>query len=148
MPRPDSRPATPPDPPPDPSAKVRALWLLLGLLAAGTGIAGTVLPLVPTTPLLLLAAYAFARSSPRLHSWLVNHPRYGPLIRDWQRFGAIGRPAKIAAVGAMAAAVGISVWLGLPGWVVVLQALVLMAVGVFVISRPEGPPASDDRKGC
>lgn len=147
MPHPDSRPATPPDPSPDPSAKVRALWLLLGLLATGSGIAGTVLPLVPTTPLLLLAAYAFARSSPRLHRWLVNHRRYGPLIRDWQRFGAIRRRAKIAAAGAMAAALGISVWLGLPGWVVALQAVALLAVAVFVISRPEGPPAGDDRKG-
>ncbi len=144
MPRSEQRPATTPDPQPDPSAKVRGLWLFLGIVATGSGIAGTVLPLVPTTPLLLLAAYAFARSSPRLHCWLVEHPRYGPLIRDWQRFGAIRRSAKIAAAVAMVAALGVSLWLGLSGWVVAVQGLVLLAVAVFVSSRPEGPPGGAD----
>lgn len=56
---------------------VRALWLTLGLVSTACGVAGVVLPLVPTTPFLLLAAYAFARSSPRLHNWIMMHPRLG-----------------------------------------------------------------------
>ena len=74
----------------------RVLWLLLGIAATGFGIAGAVLPLLPTTPFLLVATYAFARSSPRLHAWLMSHRQFGPLIANWQQHGAIGRRAKQA----------------------------------------------------
>ena len=59
---------------------IRIFWLLFGLLATGLAFAGALLPLLPTTPFLLLAAYAFARSSKRLHDWLLNHRQFGPLI--------------------------------------------------------------------
>ena len=72
----------------------RALWLLLGLVAVGLGAVGVVLPLLPTTPFLLLAAFAFARSSERWHQWLVNHQIFGPLIEDWNRYGAISEARK------------------------------------------------------
>ncbi len=87
----------------------RALWLLIGLLATGAGIAGIVLPLVPTTPFLLVAAFAFARSSDRLHSWLVTHPRLGPPITDWRDHGAISRRAKVLAVAVMLATLAMAV---------------------------------------
>ena len=59
---------------------MRWLWIGAGSVCLGIGVAGTVLPLVPTTPMLLLAAFCFARSSERLHDWLVNHPTLGPPI--------------------------------------------------------------------
>lgn len=80
---------------------MRLAWLMIGLVATACGIAGIVLPLVPTTPFLLVAAYAFARSSPTLHEWLVTHPRCGPLITDWRTHGAIGRRTKVLAVMVM-----------------------------------------------
>ena len=62
----------------------RFLLVLAGLLSLGLGILGIVVPLLPTTPLVLLAAYCFARSNDRLHHWLVHHPRFGLVIRNWQ----------------------------------------------------------------
>lgn len=114
----------------------RFLWLLLGIGATGCGIAGAVLPLVPTTPFLLLAAFAFARSSPRLHAWLMSHRQFGPLIDNWQKHGAIGRGAKQAALVALALALAVSWLLAVPGWVLAVQAAVLAAVATFILSRP------------
>jgi uncharacterized membrane protein YbaN (DUF454 family) len=117
----------------------RVLWLAVGFLATGCGIAGVVLPLVPTTPFLLLAAFAFARSSPRLHDWLVNHPRFGPPIADWQAHGAISRRTKLVAAAVMIATLALSVATGVRGEIVVIQALVLGAVAAFVLTRPDSP---------
>jgi hypothetical protein len=72
----------------------RPLWIALGAASLVTGLVGAVLPLLPTTPFLLLAAYSFARGSPSLHAWLIEHPRLGPVIEDWQRYGAIALRAK------------------------------------------------------
>ncbi len=117
----------------------RFLWLLLGLGATGCGIAGAMLPLVPTTPFLLLAAFAFAKSSPRLHAWLTNHPQFGPLIANWQEHRAIGRGAKRAALFFMALALAASWLLAVPAWVLVVQAVALACVATFILSRPDGP---------
>ncbi len=118
----------------------RVLWVSLGLLSTACGIAGAVLPLVPTTPFLLLAAYAFARSSPRLHDWLVTHPRLGPPIVNWNRHGAISRRAKIAAVAVMAATLASSAAIGVSGRVLLVQVVVLAGAATFVLSRPSPPP--------
>ncbi|MDX2205870.1 MAG: YbaN family protein [Hyphomicrobiaceae bacterium] len=119
---------------------MRAVWMVVGLAATGFGMAGVVLPLVPTTPFLLLAVFAFARSSPRLHTWLVTHPRLGPMIESWRRHGAIGRRAKIAAMAMMVAALAGSWAAGVRTGVVLLQAAVLVAVAAFILSRPDAPP--------
>ncbi|MCF5726892.1 YbaN family protein [Aeromonas veronii] len=75
-------------------------WCLmaLGWLAFATGIVGIVLPLLPTTPFMLLAAALFARSSPRFHRWLLTHPWFGPPIVDWQRYRGIRRQARRRAI--------------------------------------------------
>jgi len=86
---------------PDPTAAPRALraparWLLLGLawLCIMLGMVGIVLPVMPTVPFLLVAAWAASRSSPRLHHWLHTHPRFGHLLRDWEDLGIVPRSAK------------------------------------------------------
>lgn len=119
---------------------VRAFWMALGLLAAGIGALGIFLPLLPTTPFLLLAAFAFARSSPRLHDWLLAHPRLGPVIREWRQHGAIARRIKLLALATMALSLTLTAALGFELWIVVSQALVLAAAALFIVSRPE-PPA-------
>ncbi|BBT21424.1 inner membrane protein [Aeromonas caviae] len=75
-------------------------WCLmaLGWLAFATGIVGIVLPLLPTTPFMLLAAALFARSSPRFHGWLLAHPWFGPPILDWQQYRGIRRHARCRAI--------------------------------------------------
>ena len=114
----------------------RALWMIGGGLALAVGIAGIVLPLVPTTPLLLLAAFCFARSSPRLEMWLIEHPRFGPPIRDWRAEGAISNRAKTMAMVAIVATFLLSVFLQLPGRVLAIQAVTLGAVTLFILTRP------------
>lgn len=73
---------------------VRPLYLTVGVVAAATGFVGVFLPLVPTVPLMLLAAYCFARSNPAWERRLLDHPRFGPPIRTWRERGAIPRRAK------------------------------------------------------
>lgn len=117
----------------------RALWLCLGLTATGLGLIGVVLPLMPTTVFLLLAAYAFARSSPRLHGWLTEHPRFGPLILNWHEHGSINRRAKVMAVAVMALTFIVSWIVGLGSGILITQAVVLGAVAAFILTRPSGP---------
>jgi uncharacterized protein len=120
---------------------MRFLWLAVGLTFLATGLIGAVLPVLPTTPFLLLAAGAFAKSSPRLHGWLLSHPVFGPPIRNWEVNGAISRRAKRLAVVSMAAVFSVSLLIGV-SWPVLLAQGVLIAVGcAFVLSRPDGPSA-------
>jgi uncharacterized membrane protein YbaN (DUF454 family) len=116
---------------------MRTVWLVLGSSALALGIAGAALPILPTTPFMLLAAYCFARSSPRLHHWLLTHPTFGPAISDWQRHGAISRRAKRLAAAAMLGAFGLSVVMGMPPWVLALQAVCLGGAATFVLTRPD-----------
>ncbi len=117
---------------------MRSLWLAAGGLFLGLGLLGVLLPVLPTTPFLLLAAGCFARSSPRLHGWLLSHRLFGPPIRNWEENGAISRPAKRLAVGSMALMLGVSVLLGL-GWKILLAQGVLIGLGAaFVLTRPDG----------
>lgn len=73
---------------------MKTLLMLLGWLSLVTGVIGIVLPLLPTTPFVLLAAAFFARSSPRFHVWLLAHRHFGPLILDWQQHRGIRRSAR------------------------------------------------------
>jgi hypothetical protein len=117
----------------------RALWVALGVVATALGIVGAFLPLLPTTPFLLLAAYAFSRSSPRLHAWLLTHPRLGPPINRWQAHGAISRRAKLLSTAVMLASLAGSALAGVRGAIVMVQAIVLFCAAAFVLTRPDGP---------
>lgn len=116
---------------------LRVFFTLAGGLALAVGMAGIVLPLVPTTPLLLLAALCFARASPRLEMWLVEHPRLGPPIRDWRAERAISARGKVLSVATIGATLGLSLWLQLPVAVLLIQAGVLGAVALFIVTRPQ-----------
>ncbi|MEO0882149.1 MAG: YbaN family protein [Pseudomonadota bacterium] len=118
---------------------MRAIWILIGLAALGLGALGVVLPLLPTTPFILLAAFAFARSSDRLHAWLLRHKIFGPLIRNWNENGSIGRKAKILSAVSMVAVFGLSVALQVPPIVLIIQAVVLSLAALFVLTRPAPP---------
>ncbi|MFC0279116.1 YbaN family protein [Falsigemmobacter intermedius] len=120
---------------------MRSLWIALGGLFFALGVIGAVLPLLPTTPFMLLAAGCFAKGSPRLHAWLLSHKTFGPLISNWRAHGAIPRRAKVIAVAMMAATFALSVGLGLPSVALIPQGLVLSCVALFLITRPEGPKA-------
>lgn len=119
---------------------MRAVYFTLGWVSVGLGVIGAVLPLLPTTPFLLLAAACFARSSEAVHDWLLDHPRLGPPIADWRAGGVIRRPAKIAAMVAIALSFGASLALGVALWVLAVQSACLLAVTAFILSRPETAP--------
>jgi uncharacterized membrane protein YbaN (DUF454 family) len=107
-----------------------------GLTAVGLGVVGAFLPIMPTVPFLLLAAFCFARSHPAWEQRLLDHPQYGPSLRSWRERGAISRPAKIMAVGSMAVGAAV-VWFTI-GWPWVLISLgVLVIAGGWICTRPE-----------
>ncbi len=109
---------------------MKPLYVLLGVGALFVGIVGIVLPLIPTTGPLIIAAFAFSRSSDRMHDWLTNHRIFGRFITDFRDGRGIPRKTKIVAVVAMTAAFTYSI-----GWVIaptVLQVLIA-AIGVWAI---------------
>jgi uncharacterized protein len=116
---------------------MRILWLIAGVMSLALGLIGVALPLLPTVPFLILAAFCFARSSERLHDWLISHRTLGPPIQDWRRSGAIGRKGKIAGSVSIAAAFAISLALGVAPLFLGIQAVTLVAVSVFIWTRPE-----------
>lgn len=123
----------------------RWAWRALALVCVGLGSAGAFLPLLPTTPFLLLAAFAASRSSPRLHAWLYGHPRFGPLLRDWRDHRAIRPRAKRAALALLAlswAVIMLTVG-SLPARIA--GSIAIVAVAVFLATRPGGPESGAGR---
>lgn len=88
---------------------LRWFLFLAGWLFVGLAVAGVVLPVLPTTPFLLLAAACFSRSSERFHAWLMDNRLFGPLIRDWQEHRAIRTRARWSGIVAIVVVIGSSV---------------------------------------
>ncbi len=118
---------------------MRIFWLGAGLFFTALAFLGVALPLLPTTPFLLLAAFCFARSSQKLHDWLYAHNLFGPLLTDWERYGAINRRAKLFAVIALVSTPILTYFLGGKLWVVAVQIPILAGSAIFILTRPDGP---------
>lgn len=114
------------------------IWALCGLAALLLAAIGAILPLLPTTPLVLLAAFCFGKGSPRLRHWLENHAVFGAAIREWEQSGAIAPKYKRIAVGMMAATFVISIISALPAHVLLIQALCMGGASLYVLTRPDG----------
>lgn len=130
---------------------IRAFWVTCGTLSLVLGIIGIFLPLLPTTPFVLLAAACFARGSEKFHHWLITHKRFGPLVRDWQAHRSIPLRAKCLALAMMWTSMGTTAWLlrARP-----VSSLTLLAIGLAVTiwmlrlpTRPRGgyPDTRDTR---
>lgn len=120
-----------------PGRIIRAAWLVIGLVLTALGLIGVVVPLMPTVIFLILAAGAFARSSPRLEAWILDHPRFGHFVRDWRERRAIPLRGKLFSIGGMTG--GYTVFLlaarpELPLAMAVGAAMALIAAWIF--SRP------------
>lgn len=115
---------------------MRLLYLLLGGLSLLLAALGAVLPLLPTVPFVLLAAFFFARGHPPLEAWLVRHPRFGPHILAWRRSGAISRRGKRAALAAFAASALVGLVFAPFPWSLVPVAAALIG-GRWIWTRPE-----------
>lgn len=115
---------------------MKFIWATFGLICLGLAVVGIVLPLLPTVPFLLLAAFFFARSSEKLHNWLLSHPKLGPPIEDWQSRGAISPKAKRIATISIVVVFGVSLVLGLRPLILGIQGGVLCCVLLFLWTRP------------
>lgn len=114
----------------------RLAFLLGGYGALALGFIGMFLPLLPTVPFLVLAAFCFARSNPAFERRLLEHPTFGPHIRQWRERGAISRPGKYGATGAFAmSAIGGLIFFDWPWWAI---PLLVAAIGTgWIWSRPD-----------
>lgn len=113
------------------------MWGALAVLFLAVGAVGVVLPGLPTTPFVLLAAAAAARGSPRLLRRLRSNPRFGRVVRDWQRAGLVPRTAKVAASVGMAVGTAMLAWLVHPWWVSAAVGAVALPAAVWLWRRPE-----------
>src|SRR5262245_45498647 len=116
------------------------LLLGLGWASLALGFAGVFLPLLPTTPFILLSAYCFSRSSERLHHWLLTDPRFGPLLSDWEQAGAIRPKAKAWSIVLMNGLIGYVLLFRSPPLLLrMLLIAVMVGVSAFILSRPSSP---------
>lgn len=116
---------------------MRIIWLGIGWMALIFAGIGAVLPIMPTVPFLLVAVWAFSRSSHAIRDRILAHPTFGPSIRAWQDRGVIGRSAKFWAILAMSCGVVWSVLLKLPLVLIGVQVCICLAIALFLITRPE-----------
>ena len=119
------------------SRPVRWFFKALALTSLALGIIGAFVPVLPTVPFILLAAWAATRGSPRLAHWLENHPRMGPMIADWRRGGIVSRQAKWFATVMMTGGAVIMSLFVRPWWVPATAITIMAAVGIWLWQRPE-----------
>jgi len=111
------------------------LWITLGLLFLLLGGIGIVLPLLPTTPFVILAAACFARSSPKLHGWLLRSELFGPILRDWERNKCLSPKIKALAISMMTVVGGISVLFFVPAGWSQMAGLGLLGLGCLAVLK-------------
>jgi uncharacterized membrane protein YbaN (DUF454 family) len=122
--------------PPAEPEKRNLLYLTVAYLATGLGLIGAFLPLLPTTPFLLLAAWAAAKGSPSLHRWLYEHPRFGSALIAWEQHRAVSVPAKWSACVLLVLSWIIMLY-QTDGWLVPTVTGVMFVVGAaFLLTRP------------
>jgi uncharacterized membrane protein YbaN (DUF454 family) len=114
---------------------MRRVWLATGLASLALGAVGLFLPILPTVPFMILAAFCFARANRVWEARLLAHPVFGPHIRAWRERGAISLYGKWAGVLSLAASAGLGIWL-LDGWVQYLPMGVAGVSGAFIVTRP------------
>ena len=137
---------------PDDVREHASRWVRGALIAAGfacvaLGVIGIFVPLLPTTPFMLLAAACFARGSRRFHDWLLANRTFGPLIHEWRRHRSIPRRTKFAAIALMAATLAVSIaFFVQPAWLKIALALLGLALGIWMYRIPSRPVTADDQR--
>lgn len=114
----------------------RIAWTVAGAVTLGVGAIGAVLPILPTTPFVIAAAFAFGKGSPSLARWLEENPLYGPIIADWRQSGAIAPRFKAVALTMMAVVFAVSIAISAPIVVLIVQAGAMGAAAIFILTRP------------
>ena len=126
---------------------VRIVFLLLGFVFVGLGVVGAVLPILPTTPLMILALACFSRSSKQFHDWLYNHRIFGPPLQQWDRYRVIPVFAKVMAVSAMSGSlVYVIAFSEIQIFAAISVGLFMVYGAWFILSKPSYPPERVEEK--
>jgi uncharacterized protein len=116
---------------------MRIVYFSLGWVMVALGIIGLIMPMMPGTVFLIVAAWCFARSSPRFEAWLLNHPTFGKPLQDWRASGAISRSAKVMACAGMTIGFITFYYTVAPSVVLALAvAAGFLVCAAYVVSRP------------
>ncbi|HYW58721.1 MAG TPA: YbaN family protein [Polaromonas sp.] len=144
MSEPEHRPTAPPAST-STALPVAARWLLIALavLSLVLGIVGIFVPVLPTVPFVLLAAWAAARSSPRLLAWLERHPAFGPMLTEWRRGGVVRRRAKWAATVGMGISATMMLVVVPTKWIALAVIACMACVLIWLWRRPEHLPEEE-----
>lgn len=118
---------------------MRILFALLGGVSLGLGLLGAFLPVLPTTPFVLLSAFFFGKSSPRIHRWLLSHPWFGGMIRDWQQHRGLRPHVRRRALWMMAASFAFSIYIVPLWWVKIALVFTFLALLVWFLRLPLVP---------
>jgi uncharacterized membrane protein YbaN (DUF454 family) len=115
----------------------RLLYLTFGWTMFTLGFVGTFLPVLPTTPFMILALWRFSNGSETIHDWLYNHPRFGPALQDWDQYRMIPVKAKITAVTMMTISATYLIFFSDISNFAIILAIGLMAYGaIYVLTKP------------
>ena len=117
----------------------RWTWMACGAIALATGVVGIVLPLLPTTPFILLAAFCFSRGSARYERWMLMHPRFGPMVRQWRAQRAVPLRAKQLAIAMMTISSALA-WWALPAQVHWIPGACCAVVALWLWRLPTAGP--------
>ncbi|MGO1001078.1 YbaN family protein [Lysobacter sp. CA196] len=121
------------------TVRFRWAWKLLAYASLALGVIGIVVPGLPTVPFVLLSAFAAGRGSERLHAWLLGHRQFGPIIRDWEKHGAVSRRSKWLAVSMMSVCAVIMFLTSPKLWMAMTGTAIMTVVAVWLWRRPEPP---------
>lgn len=118
---------------------VKYTYQLGGVISLGLAFIGAILPIMPTTVFLIIALWCFSKSSARLEHWLLTHPRFGHILRNWQRHQVVPKPAKYFAAAGMSASLIISGLLFSFGWLQVALSLLFAFICNYLFAKPSSP---------
>lgn len=124
---------------------MKLVFFTLGWIFFGLGLIGAFLPVLPTTPFMLLALFMFAKSSERFHNWLYHHRVFGPSLQLWQQHNVIPVKAKIMSVSMMSLSLLYIIFFSpIPMWLMIVTVLLMGYGAWFVLSKPSHIPDKDN----
>lgn len=114
----------------------KTVFRILAYISVVIAAVGVVLPLLPTTPFVLLAAFLASKGSPQFAQWLEGHPKFGPAIKQWRTNRVVPVQAKVLACSMMAISWGILIFTGMSGVVLAITGLFFIGIAGYLVTRP------------